>query len=48
MNGETLQTHHKTPLKDGGTDQVENLVHLHQACHQQMHLRMNRSTLPKA
>lgn len=24
-------------VKDGGTDKEENLIHLHQACHQQVH-----------
>ncbi|MCY7274103.1 MAG: HNH endonuclease [Phormidesmis sp. CAN_BIN44] len=37
FNGEALQTHHRMPVKDGGTDQEENLIHLHQACHQQVH-----------
>lgn len=37
FNGEDLQTHHKIPIKDGGSDQAENLIHLHQVCHQQLH-----------
>jgi RNA-directed DNA polymerase len=37
FNGEELHTHHKRPVAHGGTDHVENLVHLHQACHQQVH-----------
>ena len=37
FNGEQLHTHHKIRVKDGGTDKVENLVHLHKACHNQIH-----------
>jgi RNA-directed DNA polymerase len=37
FNGEALHTHHQVRVKDGGTDQEENLLHLHQACHQQVH-----------
>jgi RNA-directed DNA polymerase len=37
FNGEALHTHHRVQLKDGGTDQEENLIHLHQACHHQVH-----------
>jgi RNA-directed DNA polymerase len=37
FNGEPLHTHHRVQVKDGGTDQEENLVHLHQACHYQVH-----------
>jgi RNA-directed DNA polymerase len=37
FNGEELHTHHKIPIQDGGTDQVENLVHLHKICHKHLH-----------
>lgn len=37
LNGEALHTHHLVPVKDGGTDKEENLIHLHQACHHQVH-----------
>jgi RNA-directed DNA polymerase len=37
FNGEALHTHHRVQVKDGGTDKEENLIHLHQACHQQVH-----------
>ena len=37
FNGEELHTHHKVRVKDGGTDEAENLVHLHKACHKQVH-----------
>jgi len=36
-NGEEIETHHITPVKDGGSDDPENLVHLHKACHKQVH-----------
>lgn len=39
LNGETLHTHHVISVTDGGTDGVENLLHLHQVCHQQLHMR---------
>jgi len=37
FDGEELHTHHKHPVAKGGTDRVENLVHLHKGCHQQLH-----------
>jgi RNA-directed DNA polymerase len=37
LNGEALHTHHRVPVNDGGTNQEENLIHLHQACHHQVH-----------
>jgi RNA-directed DNA polymerase len=37
LNGEILHTHHKRPVAQGGTDHVENLLHLHKTCHQQLH-----------
>ncbi|AFZ52119.1 group II intron reverse transcriptase/maturase [Dactylococcopsis salina] len=36
-NGEEIETHHIVPVKDGGSDDAENLVHLHKACHKQVH-----------
>ncbi|WP_232225261.1 group II intron reverse transcriptase/maturase [Dactylococcopsis salina] len=36
-NGEEIETHHIVPAKDGGSDDAENLVHLHKACHKQVH-----------
>ncbi|MEG4944795.1 HNH endonuclease [Microcoleus sp. F4-D5] len=29
-----MYTHHVVPVKNGGTDREENLVHLHICCHQ--------------
>jgi len=37
FNGEELHTHHKIRVKDGGTDEVLNLEHLHKTCHKQVH-----------
>jgi RNA-directed DNA polymerase len=38
FNGESLHTHHVIPVQAGGTDRQDNLLHLHQACHQQIHM----------
>ena len=37
FNGEALHTHHLKQRKDGGIDGEDNLIHLHQACHQHLH-----------
>jgi len=37
FNGEELHTHHIVEIKHRGTHRVENLQHLHQACHHQVH-----------
>lgn len=37
FNGETIHLHHKTPIKEGGGEEVNNLVWLHKICHQQIH-----------
>lgn len=39
FNGEALETHHRIALRAGGTNQVENLVHLHESCHRQIHMK---------
>jgi len=36
-NGELIHIHHKLPKKLGGNDQIDNLVMLHENCHQQVH-----------
>ena len=36
-NGEDIETHHIVPVKNGGSDDAENLIHLHSACHKQEH-----------
>ena len=38
FNGEQLHTHHVLKVADGGTDRVENLLHLHKVCHQHLHM----------
>ena len=40
FNGEEIETHHIVPVKDGGSDDTENLIHLHKACHKQVHSRI--------
>lgn len=42
FNGEAIQTHHRQTVSSGGTNAVENLVHLHASCHRQVH--MSRSS----
>ena len=37
FNGEELETHHKVKIKDGGRNDMENLVHLHKTCHHHTH-----------
>lgn len=37
FNGEELETHHIVKVKDGGTNDMDNLVHLHKACHRHIH-----------
>ncbi len=34
---EKLHTHHIVRVKDGGTDDIENLIHLHKSCHTHIH-----------
>ena len=40
FNGETIETHHIVPIAEGGSDDSENLMHLHAACHKQVHSRI--------
>ncbi|MGI0483681.1 group II intron reverse transcriptase/maturase, partial [Geminocystis sp. CENA526] len=37
FNGEEIETHHIVPVREGGEDSIDNLVHLHKACHKQVH-----------
>lgn len=37
FNGEELDTHHIVPVAQGGLNSIENLQHLHRACHKQEH-----------
>lgn len=34
-NGELVELHHIIPLKSGGKYSIENILPLHQICHQQ-------------
>ncbi len=42
FNGEEIQTHHIVPAKDGGSDDNDNLQHLHTACHKQVHSKKSK------
>lgn len=44
FNGEEVETHHIVPVAKGGQNDIENLVHLHTACHKQVHskTKLNR------
>ncbi len=37
FNGEEIETHHIVPVNEGGSDDTENLIHLHKVCHKQEH-----------
>ena len=37
LNGEVIETHHIVPVNNGGSDDPENLIHLHNTCHKQEH-----------
>ena len=41
-NGETLQMHHKRPVKEGGGDELLNLELVHKACHNHRHAHGRR------
>ncbi len=43
FNGERIETHHIVSVAKGGRNDVENLMHLHEMCHKQVH-----NTKPKA
>ena len=45
FNGEEIETHHIVPVGGGGTDDVENLQHLHKPCHKQVHKTQVKSRL---
>ncbi|NES70133.1 MAG: group II intron reverse transcriptase/maturase [Okeania sp. SIO2D1] len=42
FNGEPIETHHIVPVAKGGSDDPENLMHLHKACHQQLHSKKSK------
>jgi RNA-directed DNA polymerase len=37
LNGEPIHTHHITKVSEGGTDEIDNLIHLHAICHKKVH-----------
>ncbi len=45
FNGEEIDIHHIVPVAEGGTDDMENLQHLHKACHKQVHKTQVKSRL---
>jgi RNA-directed DNA polymerase len=45
LNGEELDTHHIVPVAQGGLDDIENLQHLHAACHRQEHSKTKLTRL---
>jgi RNA-directed DNA polymerase len=45
FNGEEIETHHIVPVAEGGQNDTENLVHLHQACHKQVHSKPKSNRL---
>ncbi len=45
LNGEEIETHHIVPVAEGGTDDMENLRHLHGTCHKQVHKTQVKSRL---
>ena len=48
FNGENIETHYIMPVKDGGSDDTENLIHLHKACHKQVHSKPSLKAGSKA
>lgn len=45
FNGEEIDTHHIVPVAQGGRDDIENLQHLHKACHKQVHTKSKVTSL---
>jgi RNA-directed DNA polymerase len=45
FNEEEIETHHIVPVAQGGLDDLENLQHLHKACHKQEHSKSKFSSL---
>ena len=42
FNGERIETHHIVSVKDGGSSDIENLIHLHSPCHKQEHSKTSK------
>lgn len=45
FNGEEIETHHIVPVAQGGLDSIDNLQHLHRACHKQEHSKSKSTSL---
>jgi RNA-directed DNA polymerase len=45
FNGEEIDTHHIVPVAQGGLSDMENLQHLHKACHKQVHSKTKSNRL---
>lgn len=45
FKGEEIETHHIVPVAQGGLDDIENLQHLHKACHKQKHSKSKLNRL---
>jgi RNA-directed DNA polymerase len=45
FNEEEIETHHIVSVAEGGTDDVENIKHLHKPCHKQVHKTQVKSRL---
>lgn len=37
FNGEATEVHHIVPVNQGGTDELNNLAHIHKSCHKNLH-----------
>ena len=48
FNGEKMETHHIKPVNKGGSNDKENLIHLHSACHKQVHSKSKSKAGSKA
>lgn len=45
FNGEPVETHHIVPVAKAGSDDTENFMHLHAACHKQVHSQTKKNWL---
>jgi len=34
---EATEVHHIVPVKEGGTDELRNLAHIHKSCYKNLH-----------
>ncbi len=45
FNDEEVETHHIVPVRNGGSDDIDNLQHLHSVCHKQVHSKKSKQGL---